>query len=130
MQENTFDLENRMGPEIPEPLETLEGPEKAEGAEKEGRSPGAPKKRRHCRPIGELRRFKPAGIPASKLVRRIVHLDEFEAIRLCDLEGLSQIEAAGVMTVSRGTVQRLLQSGRSKIAGALLRGEVIILEDE
>lgn len=95
----------------------------------EERRPGAPKKERRCRPIGELRRFKPAGIPASRLVRRIIQLDEFEAIRLCDLEEMSQIEAAGVMGISRGTVQRLLQSGRKKIAGALLRGEVIVLED-
>jgi predicted DNA-binding protein (UPF0251 family) len=47
-------------------------------------------------------------------------LDEFEAMRLCDLEGLSQIEAGERMQISRGTVQRLLESGRRKVVQALL----------
>jgi predicted DNA-binding protein (UPF0251 family) len=94
------------------------------------KGPGAPKKERRYRPIGELRRFKPAGIPASQLLRQIVYIDEFEAIRLCDLEGFSQIEAAARMGIGRGTVQRLLQLGRSKIAGAILRGEVIIIDEK
>jgi predicted DNA-binding protein (UPF0251 family) len=50
-------------------------------------------------------------------------------MRLCDLENLSQIEAAETMEVSRGTVQRLLLSGRAKVAGAILRGEMIILDE-
>ncbi|ORC36963.1 hypothetical protein B4O97_04885 [Marispirochaeta aestuarii] len=93
------------------------------------RKPGAPRKTRRYRPIGELRRFKPAGIPGSELKRQILHIDEFEAMRLCDLENLSQIEAAETMEVSRGTVQRLLLSGRAKVAGAILRGEMIILDE-
>ncbi len=50
-------------------------------------------------------------------------LDEFETMRLCDLEGLSQIEAGERMQVSRGTVQRLLESGRRKVVQALLANE-------
>ncbi len=92
--------------------------------------PGAPKKARRCRHIGELRRFKPAGIPAQDLPVQRVEADEFEAVLLCDLEEQSQISAAERMEVSRGTVQRLLKSGRAKIAGALLRGEVLIVSDE
>lgn len=52
-----------------------------------------------------------------------IELDEFEAMRLCDAEGLSQIEAALRMMVSRGTVQRLLESGRRKVVQALLANE-------
>ena len=52
-------------------------------------------------------------------------LDEFEAVRLCDHDQLSQIEAAARMRVSRGTVQRLLEAGRFKIADALLHDKAI-----
>jgi len=52
---------------------------------------------------------------------------ELEALRLVDLEGLSQ-EAAGVrMEVSRGTVWRLLQSARKKVAQALTEGRPLMI---
>ena len=47
---------------------------------------------------------------------------EIEAIRLTDLENLNQEEAGERMGVSRGTIWRLLQRGRSKIALALVEG--------
>jgi predicted DNA-binding protein (UPF0251 family) len=47
---------------------------------------------------------------------------EIEALRLVDLEGLSQEEAGNEMDVSRGTVWRLLQSARRKVAQALTEG--------
>lgn len=52
----------------------------------------------------------------------IIHLaqDELESLHLCDGEGKSQIEAGVCMEVSRGTVQRLLASARSKVAQALV----------
>jgi uncharacterized protein len=55
-------------------------------------------------------------------------LDELEAMRLCDLEGLEQ-EAAGTrMGVSRGTVQRLVKSGRAKMLRALLESAALVIE--
>ncbi|MEG9195337.1 MAG: DUF134 domain-containing protein [Candidatus Methanoglobus sp.] len=50
---------------------------------------------------------------------------ELEAIRLIDLEGLSQEEAGERMGVSRGTVWRLLKNGRRKVATALSEGRAI-----
>jgi predicted DNA-binding protein (UPF0251 family) len=47
---------------------------------------------------------------------------ELEALRLVDFEGLSQEEAGGRMSVSRGTVWRLVQSARKKTAQALSEG--------
>jgi predicted DNA-binding protein (UPF0251 family) len=47
---------------------------------------------------------------------------ELEALRLVDLEGLSQEEAGERMGVSRGTVWRLTQSARKKTAQALTEG--------
>lgn len=50
---------------------------------------------------------------------------ELEALRLVDLEGLSQEEAGTRMGVSRGTVWRLLQEARRKTALALTEGRRI-----
>jgi uncharacterized protein len=56
--------------------------------------------------------------------------DELEALRLCDLEGLSQAEAGERIGVSRGTVQRLVKSGREKIMGALVHNAALVIGDE
>jgi len=55
-------------------------------------------------------------------------LDELEALRLCDLEGLEQEAAGQRMAVSRGTVQRLLKSARAKVARALVRNSALVIE--
>lgn len=58
----------------------------------------------------------------------ILARDELEALRLCDLEDLTQEEAGDRMGVSRGTVQRILSSARKKVALALTSGRAIIFE--
>ncbi|NIR28572.1 MAG: DUF134 domain-containing protein, partial [Gammaproteobacteria bacterium] len=50
------------------------------------------------------------------------------AMRLCDLEGKEQESAGACMGVSRGTVQRLLKSGRSKVLGAILDSSALVIE--
>jgi len=66
----------------------------------------------------------------TKLAVIPLDLAELEAMRLCDLEGNEQ-EAAGVrMGVSRGTVQRLLKSGRSKVVEALVTSAALMIEHE
>lgn len=59
-----------------------------------------------------------------------IHLDEFEAIRLCDYEHLSQIEAAKHMNVSRATIQRLLLSSREKIVDSFLNDKIININNQ
>jgi hypothetical protein len=61
--------------------------------------------------------------------RTPVHLElaELEALRLVDLQGLTQDEAGEKMGVSRGTIWRLLQSARSKVAQALTEGKQILI---
>jgi predicted DNA-binding protein (UPF0251 family) len=61
---------------------------------------------------------------------QVLHLaiDELEAMRLCDLEGLDQRAAGECMGVSRGTVQRLLRSGRSSILRALLESSALMID--
>jgi predicted DNA-binding protein (UPF0251 family) len=55
-------------------------------------------------------------------------LDELEAMRLCDLDEVDQETAGSRMGVSRGTVQRLLRSGRAKVLRALLDSSALIIE--
>lgn len=71
--------------------------------------------------------FKPAGVPARELEQLQLTVDELEAIRLVDLEGLSHEQAAGAMGVSRQTVGRVLERGRAKVAEALVGGKAILI---
>jgi uncharacterized protein len=86
---------------------------------------GRCKKYRQCRWLDTEKIYKPIGIPLINLEIAAIAPDEFEALRLCDLENKSQIEAAQQMLISRGTVQRLLQSGRFKIVNAILKSQAI-----
>ena len=72
--------------------------------------------------------FKPAGIPASSLEQITLGLDEMEAIRLADLLGLYQEDAAMQMNVSRQTFGRIIESARRKVAEALIQGKVLRIE--
>jgi predicted DNA-binding protein (UPF0251 family) len=89
-----------------------------------------PLKPRFCRQFAGDRVFKPRSIPMPEL--EIIRLDlaELEAMRLCDLEGNEQEEAGVKMGVSRGTVQRLLKAGRSKVIEALVTSAALIIQEE
>jgi uncharacterized protein len=71
--------------------------------------------------------FKPAGVPGRELEQLELAVDELEAIRLVDLEGLSHERAAKAMGVSRQTVGRVLERGRAKVADALVGGKAILI---
>lgn len=87
------------------------------------------RKHRHCRFFVGQRVFKPPRIPMSELELYTVGIDEFEAMRLCDHEGLSQIEAAAHMRISRGTVQRLLDRGRRTVLEAILENAALAVAE-
>jgi predicted DNA-binding protein (UPF0251 family) len=72
--------------------------------------------------------FKPAGIPLRALEEVRLTVEEAEAIRLKDLEGLEQEEGAEKMNISRPTFQRVLASARQKMADALLSGKAMRIE--
>jgi predicted DNA-binding protein (UPF0251 family)/predicted Fe-Mo cluster-binding NifX family protein len=72
--------------------------------------------------------FKPAGIQTREVVEVVMSLDEFEAIRLADREGLYQEEAARRMGVSRTTFGRILESARRKVAEFLSGGRCLRVE--
>ena len=86
-----------------------------------------PVKPRFCRcPYGD-NAFKPTRIPMRELEKIYLARDELEALRLCDLLGRTQEEAGGEMGVSRGTVQRLVTSARSKVVRALVERCALVL---
>jgi len=72
--------------------------------------------------------FKPAGVPLRDLEEVVLTLDEIEAVRLADAEGLYQEQVAEQMKVSRPTVGRILASAHQKIAEALVQGKAIRME--
>jgi len=84
-----------------------------------------------CRRVAfnpDITYFKPIGIPMKVLEEVVVQVDEFEAVRLKDLEGLEQEECAKRMNISQPTFHRLVISARRKIAHALVNGKAIRIE--
>jgi predicted DNA-binding protein (UPF0251 family) len=88
--------------------------------------------RPHCcrrisgRPVASV--FKPMDSPACETAEVVITLDEFEAIRLSDFDGLYQEQAAERMNVSRATFGRVLESAHRKVAQVLVSGLVLRIE--
>ena len=72
--------------------------------------------------------FKPRGVPLRLMEEVRLTIDQMEALRLADLEGLSQEEAGARMGVSRATFGRIIQRARKVVAEALIHGKAILLE--
>lgn len=72
--------------------------------------------------------FIPSEKEVPEVLKNVLKLEELEAIRLKDLEGLEQEECAVKMEVSRPTFQRILISAREKIADSLINGKTIHIE--
>ncbi len=87
-----------------------------------------PPKPRRVEFIPQVTVFKPAGVSLRDLEEEVLTVEELEAIRLKDLEGLEQEECAERMQVSRPTFQRVLSSAREKVARALVEGKAIRFE--
>ena len=86
-----------------------------------------------CRCVGcnpNVYYFKPRGIPLVELEEVSVHLDELEAIRLADYEGLYHEDAAQKMKISRATFGRILDEARHKVAEAILKGKALKIETD
>ncbi len=72
--------------------------------------------------------FKPRGIPIIHLDEVVLNLDELEAIRLADYEGLYHEQAAEKMSISRQTFGRILCEARRKIAETVVNGKALKIE--
>jgi len=78
--------------------------------------------------IPQVTYFKPAGVRLAQSEEICLAIEEVEAIRLKDIEGLEQEECAQRMNISRTTFARVLNSARQKVADALLNGKAIRIE--
>ncbi|OBU24533.1 DUF134 domain-containing protein [Photobacterium aquimaris] len=78
-----------------------------------------------CRPAYSC--FKPNGVPMKQLPRLTLASDELEALRLVDMQGLQQLQAAQQLGVSRQTLGNIIARGRHKVAQALVMGMVLEL---
>ena len=80
--------------------------------------------------IPPVRVFRPAGPEAKGIPYGEVTLtvEEAEALRLCDLLGMDQTDAAASMDVSRGTLQRILMGARQKTADAIANAKTILIQ--
>ena len=86
---------------------------------------GRPRFRRNIEGLGESRCYEPRCCPREDGMGISLNPEEIELIRLIDLEGLEQEEAAEKLGVSRKTAWRDLQKTREKIADALVNGKRI-----
>ena len=73
----------------------------------------------------EVLYFKPRGVPISSLEEEELFHDELEALKLHDVDGLDQIEAAKKMKISQPTFGRILDKAYKKIAIAITTGKAI-----
>jgi predicted DNA-binding protein (UPF0251 family)/predicted Fe-Mo cluster-binding NifX family protein len=76
----------------------------------------------------EVRYFKPRGIPMKDLTEVYLTLEGYEALRLVDLEGLGQEEAAQNRAVSRQTFGRILADARRSVSEAIVKGLALRIE--
>lgn len=87
-----------------------------------------PKKTRWVKCKPQERCFRPQCKSINELEGINMTIDEFEAVRLSDLQGLNQEQVSKKMKVHRSTVSRILTSAHKKIADALVNIKAIKIE--
>lgn len=87
-----------------------------------------PKKCRKVCCLPECSRFGPLDAAADDEYYVTMKVDEYESIRLIDLEGLTQEECSIRMNVARTTVQAIYNDARKKLAESLVNGKILIIE--
>ncbi|HPN38219.1 MAG TPA: DUF134 domain-containing protein [Melioribacteraceae bacterium] len=79
-----------------------------------------------CKP--QTNYFKPRGIPINMLTEIVLSRDEFDALKLSDIDKLSQEDAAIHLGISRQTYGRILISAHQKVALAIVNGLALKIE--
>lgn len=79
-----------------------------------------------CLPSSNL--FGPLNAQAGREPFVVMSVDEYETIRLIDLEHFTQEECADQMDIARTTAQRIYSDARKKLAEALVHGRTLRIE--
>ena len=87
-----------------------------------------PRKWRKVCCLPDSNRFGPLDSPADAVSTVNMTVDEYETIRLIDLDGFTQEECANQMNISRTTVQGIYDQARKKLAASLVNGKVLSIE--
>lgn len=83
-----------------------------------------------CRKVCKLpvsSEFVPANM-STDMQDVVLTVEEYETLRLIDVEGLSQEECGGFMGVARTTVQQIYSDARKKSSLALVEGRRLRIE--
>jgi predicted DNA-binding protein (UPF0251 family) len=87
-----------------------------------------PKCSKHVESLPQVRGFAPIGLGNLDCPVVVLTIEEREALRLADRDGLYQEEASLRMGVSRPTFARLITTARQKTAHALIEGCLLLME--
>ncbi|HBP62886.1 MAG TPA: hypothetical protein DD730_01125, partial [Desulfosporosinus sp.] len=87
-----------------------------------------PRKWRKVCCLPKNNRFGPLNALINQESLITMTVDEYETIRLIDLEGFIQEECADQMNIARTTVQRIYNDARKKLAESLVNGKVLRIE--
>jgi len=87
-----------------------------------------PRKKRCIKGMPKYKKFGPKGTPG--LDELILKLEEYESIRLMDVEDLTQEECALRMNIGRSTFQRIYKKARSKIGESIINNKDLIFSDQ
>ncbi|MCF7917433.1 DUF134 domain-containing protein [Candidatus Gracilibacteria bacterium] len=84
-----------------------------------------PKSKREITQSPEITYYKPRGVPVRELQIMRLTLEEWEALRLKNVEGFSQIQSAKKMKTSQSTFQRILTNAEKKLCTGIIKGMAI-----
>lgn len=87
-----------------------------------------PRKRRRVCFMPENNLFGPLGLPSAERECLVMSVEEYESLRLIELEGLNQEECAERMNVARSTAQRIYNEAKRKLVDALVNGKNVKIE--
>ncbi|GAU76511.1 DUF134 domain-containing protein [Fusibacter sp. 3D3] len=87
-----------------------------------------PRKWRKVCKLPESNEYGPLNVLLNEDLVITMTVDEYETIRLIDLEGFTQEECAAQMNVARTTVQGIYVEARRKIAESLVNGKTLRIE--
>ena len=91
------------------------------------RKVGRPHKIRMVRNLPKITKFSPRGKPGRPEEVEL-SLDQLEALRLADYEGLEQDAGAKIMRISRPSFGRILRQARHVIADGIVNGKIIRIQ--